>query len=135
MTIDPTNQHDADRPNIFLVEDDPDSRMVMTKLFESKKFSIEAFEDGESALAAILENPPAIAIIDIRLPGISGLEVAKQVRAIENLNATILIAMTGFAQQTDRDNITQAGFDAHLMKPTRFPRILETIDRLILERG
>ena len=82
--------------------------------------------DGISALAAAKVYLPDVALLDIGLPGLSGFEVAKQIRQTPTLAHVVLVAVTGYGQDTDRDASRQAGFDHHLVKPAR-PEQLEAI--------
>ncbi len=69
------------------------------------------------ASEAIAQHQPDIALVDIGLPGIDGYEVARRIRQNPKCNDTVLIALTGFGQQTDVEKAIAAGFDSHLVKP------------------
>jgi CheY-like chemotaxis protein len=62
-------------------------------------------------------------VIDIGLPGLSGLEVASRIRKLACLENIVLVAMTGYGQATDRARSREAGFDHHLVKPTNFDEV------------
>ncbi len=66
---------------------------------------------------AIVQYQPDIALVDIGLPGIDGYEVARRIRQNPKCKDTVLIALTGFGQQTDVEKAIAAGFDSHLVKP------------------
>ena len=74
--------------------------------------------DGQSGLEAIETDPPAVALIDIGLPGIDGYEIARQVRSKSRV-APRLVALTGYGRAEDRQAILDAGFDEHLVKPVQ----------------
>lgn len=73
--------------------------------------------DGESAIDAIVDANPDLALVDIGLPGIDGYEVARRVRGRENGSAHFLVALTGYGRAEDKDKAEAAGFDRHLVKP------------------
>ena len=86
-----------------------------------------AFEDGESAASALDDMNFDIAIVDIGLPGKSGLELAHEIRQTKHLNRALLIALTGYNRPADRKRINAAGFDVHVVKPADFGQLCETI--------
>ena len=91
--------------------------------------TVEASGDGLSALAVAQARPPAIAIIDIGLPGLSRWEVAKRLR--EAFGRRIgLIALTSLQSASDRARSLQAGFDVHLVKPTAGDDLFRAISAL-----
>ena len=88
--------------------------------------------DGPSALEAALAWQPDLVLLDIGLPGLNGFEVAKQIRQAPLLNNTVLVALTGYGLEADRQRSREAGFDHHLVKPADFDdieKILESISQ------
>ena len=99
-----------------MVEDHEDSRAGLALWLEIVGHAVEASGDGLSALAVARARPPAIAIIDIGLPGLNGWEVATRLR--EEFGRHIgLIALTSLRAAEDRAHSVRAGFDVHLVKP------------------
>ena len=80
-------------------------------------YDAKCVHDGPSVLPAALDWRPDAIVLDIGLPGMSGYEVARQLRAHEELRGVLLLAMTGYGQQADRQRAQEAGFDRHLTKP------------------
>jgi len=76
--------------------------------------------DGPSALAAAAAESPELVLLDIGLPGMDGYEVARRLREQPQFARTRLIALTGYGQSSDRRATTEAGFEAHLVKPVDF---------------
>jgi CheY-like chemotaxis protein len=72
---------------------------------------------------------PDIILLDIGLPDINGYEVARQVRALQGVRQPLLVALTGWGQQQDKDAAAQAGFDLHWTKPVD-PARLSSLDTL-----
>lgn len=118
---------DENSTKVVLVEDNSDAREMLKSLLELDGYQVVAAEDGKSGVAAILAECPHIAIIDIGLPELDGLEVARQVRASSLDHRVYLVALTGYGQQQDRVAVREAGFDQHLVKPveaTELARVL-----------
>jgi two-component system, chemotaxis family, CheB/CheR fusion protein len=109
---------------VAVVEDNEDSRMMMCELLEVSGFTCQSAADGARGLALINEIRPDVALVDIGLPELDGLEVARRVRQDVDNAQVYLIALTGYGQREDREAVRQAGFDAHLVKPVDFDRLL-----------
>jgi CheY-like chemotaxis protein len=86
--------------------------------------------DGPSALKTARANPPEVILLDIGLPGMSGLDVARHVRDDVRLKHVLLVALTGYGQEEDRQQTQMAGFDAHFVKPVE----LDVLQKLLAER-
>ena len=99
-------------------------------LLELLGHRVRAVGDGPSALEAALANPPDVMLIDIGLPGMDGYEVARQVRQHEGLRRVILIALTGYGRDEDRQRALAAGFDYHLTKPIDVDEFQGLIEQL-----
>lgn len=112
---------------LAFVEDNADTRNVMSHLLELRGIKVFQFEDGETASTKIPEIVPDVALIDIGLPGKNGYDVASELRQSPGLESTLLIALTGFGQDSDRDRARKAGFDDHVIKPIRVNQLCELI--------
>lgn len=80
-------------------------------------FKVHAAGDGLAGVELIQKTLPDVCLIDIGLPEIDGYEVAKRLRNLPECRNLFLIALTGYGQQSDREEISEAGFNAHLVKP------------------
>ena len=118
--------HDADPPEassraapktVLLVEDQEDNRQLMEALLKQRGFEVYSAPDGPAALEMIDGLVPDVALVDIGLPGMSGLEVAAELRKRPGADRMLLLALTGYGQQRDRERVLSAGFDRHLVKP------------------
>jgi CheY-like chemotaxis protein len=89
----------------------------------------EVFEasDGPGGLALLLGQRLDVALIDIGLPGLSGYEVARQVRQRGHLQSVLLVALTGYGTPRDVEAAREAGFDSHLIKPLRYPDLCQLL--------
>lgn len=113
------------RPRILLVEDIDDNRRMLCRLLELEGYDVDTARHGGEAMMLIHQNQYDAALIDIGLPVMSGLEVARRVRANPDSRKIALLAVTGYGQAEDRRNALHAGFDEHFVKPFE-PRTLTT---------
>ena len=111
-----TQPIEGNRP-IVVVEDNEDSREMLMTLLSLEGFEVVGCSDGKAGLEKIIELMPDIALVDIGLPELDGYQVAKQFRAKHPNAAVKLIALTGYGQESDVVESTNAGFDAHVTKP------------------
>ncbi len=101
---------------VLVVDDNADAAESLADLLRLQGHLAEVAHDGPSALAALAATAPDVILCDIGLPGMSGYEVARTVRA--GLHGAVrLVALTGYAQPEDVRRAKDAGFDAHLAKP------------------
>jgi CheY-like chemotaxis protein len=83
--------------------------------------------NGPDAVKTAAEFHPHVIMLDIGLPVLNGYEVAKQIRAQPEGEKIMLIALTGYGQDSDRRTSSDAGFDHHLVKPARFEQLLQIL--------
>jgi CheY-like chemotaxis protein len=102
---------------ILLVDDYADALEVWSLYLKMAGFDVETAQDGLAALALARHTPPDIAILDLELPGISGCELARRLRADPPTRQLPLIAVTGHSQAERIDEARRAGFDSVLTKP------------------
>lgn len=102
---------------VLLVEDNPDLREVTQTLLAMLGCEVTIADDGVTGVEAALKHCPPVALIDIGLPGLSGLDVARRIRQDPRGKQIKLIALTGFGRPEDRQKAFEAGFNAHLVKP------------------
>ncbi len=115
--------------SVVIVEDNADSRDLLMTYLESAGFRCQAAEDGPSGLALIREARPEVAIVDVGLPGMDGLEVARRLRKSDDHDGIYLVALTGYGQADDRAAARDAGFDDHLVKPVDLDRLVGCLMR------
>jgi CheY-like chemotaxis protein len=114
-------------PHVLLVDDDVDNLMLLSYIFEQFLCSVVCETEGEAALEQIQQSNFDLVILDIQLPGVSGLEVVEVLRA-NPLRASIpVIAVTALARPQERDMILQAGCDRYISKPF----MVEELEKLI----
>ena len=115
---------------ILVVDDNVDTALSFAMLLRESGHDARIAHDGRAAIQAALDYRPDVVLLDIGLPGMDGYEVAKQLRQQPVLQTLVLVALTGYGQEADRQASLEAGFSYHLVKPTDFNdvnKILATI--------
>ena len=111
---------------VLLVDDSVDAAEAMSMLLETLGHEVRVMHDGPSALAVVDDFTPDVVILDIGLPGMDGFEVAREMRTRAVTKTALLIALTGYGADSDKQKARDAGFDHHLVKPVSFTAI-ETV--------
>ena len=120
----------AAAPRVFLLEDDDDVARLAARALESFGMRVERFARGREFLARFAEAPPALAIVDLGLPDVDGLEVVKAVR---RRGGTGIVVVTGRSDTADRVLGLELGADDYVVKPFE-PRELVARARSVLRR-
>jgi signal transduction histidine kinase/CheY-like chemotaxis protein len=102
---------------ILVVDDNVDGAASLALLLRLLGHQVTTAGTGQGALEAARADLPGIMLLDIDLPDMNGLEIARRVRGEPSLSRTMLIALTGYGQEDDKRRSQEAGFDAHLVKP------------------
>lgn len=111
---------------VLVVDDNVDAAVTMATVLEMLGHRTETVHAGPPVLDAALAFAPDVVLLDIGLPGMNGYEVARQLRSEPRLRATVLVALTGWGSEADRQRAQEAGFDHHLTKPVDF-QLLEAL--------
>src|SRR6185503_6771155 len=102
---------------ILVIEDNPANMELVRYVLEAFGYAVIEAIDGETGLELARAEPPDLVICDLELPGIDGIEVAKQLKAHSALARVPLVAVTAFAMVGDRERLLAAGFDGYISKP------------------
>ena len=106
------------RPAVVLVaDDDEDILLLVTARLRREGYEIVPARDGEEALSAARERRPDLAVLDIGMPGLDGLEVLSAIRADPELAGTRVLLLTAKAQEQDVRRGYSAGADGYMKKP------------------
>jgi DNA-binding response OmpR family regulator len=101
----------------LIVEDEPDTALLLGAALESRGMIVRIVPDGSHAVSAAIELDPHVAIVDLGLPDMSGIDVGRALRAWAGSRALTIAALTGRSQREDFDEALAAGFDYFLRKP------------------
>jgi CheY-like chemotaxis protein/anti-sigma regulatory factor (Ser/Thr protein kinase) len=113
---------------VLVVDDNQDAAQSLALLLRLDGHRVEVAYDGEQALAAAASLRPQVVLLDLGLPKLDGLAVARRLRADERPAGAVLIAMSGYAQASDQAATAAAGFDAHLAKPVALDDVYRVIE-------
>jgi signal transduction histidine kinase/DNA-binding response OmpR family regulator len=102
---------------ILVVDDNVDVVETTTMLLSLSGHQVRSAKDGLQALHAASEFRPEVVLLDIGLPLMDGYEVARRLRQMPETAGALLVALTGYGQQGDRERGKDAGFDGHMLKP------------------
>ena len=119
---------------VLVVDDNEDAAQMLGMILMRLGHEVLTVHDGPSALVAAVDFLPHVILLDIGLPEIDGYEVAKRIRLNAIFKDVVLVAMTGYGQDSDRQRSANSGFDHHMVKPPDFIKlqeILATISKTI----
>ena len=120
---------------ILVVEDNDKNRKLVRDVLTFKGYEIIEAETGEEGVRLAQERHPSLVLMDIRLPGIDGIEALRQLRAEEATREIPIMAMTASVMTADRQKITDAGFDAFQSKPLKVSDFVAAVERLLEHPG
>ena len=116
---------------VLVVDDNEDAANTLAEVLRGAGYAATVAYSGEEALAVFERTQPQAVLLDIGLPGLSGTDVARQLRAMPGGEPLALIAITGWGQRSDREATSAAGFDAHLVKPVEFDELEQVMQALL----
>lgn len=126
---DPVYQATVDRKRrIMVVDDNADAASVLSQIFSAHGHETFVAHNGADAMAAFDSFRPQVVLLDIGMPGMNGLEVARRIRNKGIIPSPLVIAVTGWDTPDDRTRSHDAGFDHHLVKPVNPSEILKFME-------
>jgi CheY-like chemotaxis protein len=105
---------------------------MLSEILQELGHEVRVALDGPQALEAVSGFSPALVFLDVGLPGLSGYEVAERMRQIPSCAKVPIVALTGYARETDRERALKAGFSAHLAKPIDVRRLGSIVEEMIV---
>ena len=116
---------------ILVVEDDSKSRKLVRDLLTFKGYEIIEAETGEEGVRLAQERRPGLVLMDIRLPGIDGIQALGRLRAEVATRGIPVMAMTASVMTNDRQKVLDAGFDAFQSKPIKIKDFVAAVEQLL----
>ena len=113
---------------ILVVDDNVDAADALTTLLELEGHEVRTVYSGEEAIDVLSLYGPDVILLDLGLPGMSGLDVARRIRATPATQDVTMIAITGWGQPQDREKTAEAGFDFHFTKPVDVGQLHQAIE-------
>ena len=102
---------------VLVVEDNRNNMRLLLKLLGGNGYETITAETGESGVQLAMEEMPDLILMDIKLPGIHGVEATKRIRASVGGSKAVIIAITSYAMAGDRERFLSQGFDGYIEKP------------------
>ena len=116
---------------ILIVEDHEKNRKLVRDVLKFKGYEVIEAETGEEGVRLALERRPSLVLMDIRLPGIDGVEALRRIRAGVTTRAIPIMAITASVMTEDRQKIMDAGFDAYQSKPLNVKHFVAAVEQLL----
>jgi len=120
---------------ILIVEDNDKNRKLVRDVLTFKGYEVIESETGEEGVRLAQERRPTLVLMDIRLPGIDGVEALRRLRAEETTRGISVMAMTASVMSEDRQKIMAAGFDGYQSKPINVTDFVAAVAQLLERRG
>ncbi len=121
-------------PRILVVEDESDLALLLGYNLEAEGYVVESVERGDEAELRLAENPPDLVILDWMLPGVSGLEICRRLRARETTRTLPVIMVTARGEEGERVRGLSVGADDYVVKPFSVPELMARV-RALLRRS
>ena len=118
---------------IMIVEDNELNMKLFGDLLGAHGYETIQIRDGENALEAARTEHPDLIVMDMQLPGVSGLEVTRLLKKDDHLKNIPVLAVTAFAMKGDEDRIRDGGCEAYIAKPVRIEELLGTVRDLLAD--
>ena len=116
---------------VLIVEDDRISQKMVRDALRAAGYETDEVDSGELALQRVAEGTPDLIVMDIRLPGMDGLETTRRLKADPVTAAIPIVAVTAHVMPEDESLIRDAGCDAYMPKPIRFSALLGVVRDLL----
>lgn len=121
---------EADARRVLVVDDSVDSVETLARLLRLSGHDIRMAFDGPCASGVAATFLPEIVLLDIGLPGMDGYQVGRQLRQVSGMAETIIVAVTGYGQEQDRNRSRETGFDWHVTMPVDHDALLRLLQSL-----
>ncbi len=116
---------------VLVVDDNETTLIALSDFLEAQAYQVYAARNGADALAQAEALRPAAIVLDIQMPGLSGLDVIRRLRSRPGLVTVPIIALTALAMPGDRESCLEAGATDYLSKPVRLPVLAQVLQRLL----
>ncbi len=116
---------------IMVIEDDPDICEILAYNLKIEDFDVEVFHNGQRGLDAIFKEPPDLVLLDVMLPGKSGIEIARTIRKEEHTSNLPIIMITARSEEMDILHGLEQGADDYITKPFRPKEVIARVKALL----
>lgn len=116
---------------ICIIEDNLPIRKLFATLLKKAGYQVEEFGSANDGIAWLKNNKPVLLLLDILLPDINGSDAIKIIRELSGFDNIPVIAITGFASDTDKDKYLASGFDHYMTKPVNIATFVSDVTKFI----
>ncbi|OGO70628.1 MAG: two-component system response regulator [Chloroflexi bacterium RBG_19FT_COMBO_62_14] len=120
---------------VLYVEDDPESRLLIRRVLQAEGYAVIEAKDAADGLASATEQRPDLILIDINLPEVDGLTLARQIKSVPDLASTPVVALTANVMRGDRERSLGAGCDGYIQKPIDVDLLPRQISQYLRSKG
>jgi two-component system, cell cycle response regulator DivK len=121
-------------PRILLIEDNPLSRDMLTRMLEKRGYNVVTAGEGSEGIAVAANQRPDVILMDMSLPGLDGWETTRELRSRPDTRGIPVIALTAHALAGDRERSLEAGCDEYETKPIELSTLVQKIENLLLRK-
>ena len=118
---------DSERITILVVDDNTSGAQTLSMLLDLDGYDVSVVHCGEDAIEHVDRSRPAMILLDIGLPDMSGYDVARRIRALPHGELPFIMAVTGWGSEQDQQRAREAGCDLHMTKPVN----IEHLERVL----
>jgi CheY-like chemotaxis protein len=118
---------------ILVVDDNEANLRLINAVLRTRGYDLLEARSGEVALETLAAQRPSLVLMDVQMPGLSGIDVARTIRSMPALAELPLVAITAMAMKGDREEILAAGFNDYLAKPYKMGELLALVARWLPE--
>ncbi len=117
-----------------MVDDDPQIRKILERMLKNPDYDVRMVADGSAALDAVRADPPDLVILDIMMPGMSGIEVCREIRKVQPDSEMQVLMLSAKESQADRRLALEYGADDYVTKPFHIASLARKIQHMFEKR-
>jgi len=118
-------------PKILIADDEPNILISLEYLMKREGYTVSVARDGEEAIAAVLQERPALVLLDVMMPKKSGFEVCQEVRANDAVKDTLILMLTAKGRETDVAKGLGVGANAYMTKPFSTRELVQKVRQML----
>ncbi|KAB2836327.1 response regulator [bacterium] len=120
---------------VLVVDDDPQIRKILERMLIGPSYDVRTAVDGLTALSQVKEDPPDLVILDIMMPGMSGIEVCRQIRETNPEHPIQVLMLSAKDSQADRRRALEYGANDYVTKPFHIASLVRKIQYMFEKQG
>jgi two-component system alkaline phosphatase synthesis response regulator PhoP len=118
---------------ILIIDDEPDIRDILRYTLEKEGFEVVEAENGVQGLAQVIKHTPDLIVLDVMMPGMDGIEVCEEIRAMKDVNHPLILMLTARVEDYSQISAFDAGADDYVTKPVK-PKVIASRIQALLRR-